>query len=68
LTLGWSTLLWLTGEDARLNEAGNELATVATKKGDVAGISLLRSGSNAFRATSAQVRAPHNIALLARAL
>jgi len=88
LTLGWSTLLWLIGEDAHLSEAGNELAAVATergfpqwrgfgtiyhgwarvKNGDVAeGISLLRSGSTAFRTTGAQVWVPHNIALLARA-
>ena len=38
------------------------------KNGDVAeGITLLRNGSAAFRATGAQVWAPHNIALLARA-
>jgi class 3 adenylate cyclase/predicted ATPase len=86
--LGWRTLLWLVGGDARLGEAGDELATVATeqdfpqwrafgtiyhgwarvKAGDVAeGLPLLRSGSGAFRATGAEVWAPHNIALLARA-
>jgi predicted ATPase len=38
------------------------------KDGDVAeGISLLRSGSTAFRAAGAQMWTPHNIALLARA-
>lgn len=38
------------------------------KNGDLAeGLSLLRSGSTAFRATGAQVWAPHNMALLARA-
>ena len=41
---------------------------VRIKNGDVAdGISRLRRGSTAFRATGAQVWMPHNIALLARA-
>jgi predicted ATPase len=41
---------------------------VKVKNGDVAeGISLLRSGSAAFRATGAEALMPHYIALLARA-
>ena len=41
---------------------------VKVKNGDVAeGISLLRSGSTAYRATGAEVWMPHYIALLARA-
>jgi class 3 adenylate cyclase/predicted ATPase len=41
---------------------------VAVKKGDVTkGISLLRSGSAAFRATGAELWMPHYIALLAKA-
>ena len=41
---------------------------VKVKNGDVAeGISLLRSGSAAYRATGAEVWMPHYIALLARA-
>ena len=41
---------------------------VKVKNGDVAeGISLLRSGSTAYRATGAEVWMPHHIALLARA-
>ena len=41
---------------------------VKVKNGDVAeGISLLRSGSTAYRATGAEMWMPHHIALLARA-
>ena len=41
---------------------------VKAKNGDVAeGISLLRSGSAAYRATGAELLMPHHIALLARA-
>jgi class 3 adenylate cyclase/predicted ATPase len=41
---------------------------VKVKNGDVAeGMSLLRSGSTAYRATEAEVYMPHHIALLARA-
>ena len=41
---------------------------VKVKNGDVAeGISLLRSGSSAYRATGAEAWMPHHIALLARA-
>ena len=41
---------------------------VKVKNGDVAeGISLLRSGSTAYRATGAELWMPHHIALLARA-
>jgi predicted ATPase len=43
-------------------------AWVTVKNGDVAeGISLLRSGSSAYRTTGAESRMPHYIALLARA-
>ncbi len=31
--LGWRTLLWLVGEDARLSEGGDELVAVATEQG-----------------------------------
>ena len=41
---------------------------VMVKNGDVAeGMSLLRSGSDAFRATGAEARMPYHMALLARA-
>jgi predicted ATPase len=41
---------------------------VKVKNGDVAeGMSLLRSGSNAYRATGSEAWMPHHIALLARA-
>jgi predicted ATPase len=44
------------------------LGWVKVKHGDVAGgISLLRSGSTAFRATGAELVVPYYIALLARA-
>ena len=43
------------------------LGWVQVKNGDMAGISLLRSGSAAYRATGAEVWVPHHIAVLVAA-
>jgi len=43
------------------------LGWVQVKNGDMAGISLLRSGSAAYRATGAEVWMPHHIAVLVAA-
>jgi predicted ATPase len=87
LNLG-TTLLWLVGDEAALDERADQLVAVATEQGfahwraqgaiyrgwvrvtngDVTeGMSLLRSGSVAYRATGAEAFMPHYIALLSRA-
>ena len=64
---------WLRWRPSRVSPTGVRMGTiyrgwVKVKNGDVAeGISLLRSGSAAYRATGAEVWMPHHIALLARA-
>ena len=64
---------WLRWRPSRVSLTGVRMGTiyrgwVKVKNGDVAeGISLLRSGSTAYRATGAEAWMPHHIALLARA-
>ena len=64
---------WLRWRPSRVSPSGVRVGTiyrgwVKVKNGDVAeGISLLRSGSAAYRATGAEMWMPYYIALLARA-
>ena len=64
---------WLRWRPSRVSPTGGAQGTiyrgwVKVKNGDVAeGISLLRSGSSAYRATGAEMWMPYYIALLARA-
>ena len=64
---------WLRSRPSRVSPWQRAVGTiyrgwVKVKNGDVTeGISLLRSGSTAYRATGAELWMPHHIALLARA-